>query len=171
MKKVIYSLVAFVSCTLASAAPFTALPLDEAYGVGTTAWRLASHLSRDATGTIELCYVENAGAVQVLGRVGVRPFTSSTAGMPDLRILFTRTQVNGTAKVVVVVGYGIRSGCFVVDAPELTAHSLFIEGTPEANPAGEYNLVLAHKGNTMTYATRVQDAAGRLYFRYIPQDQ
>ena len=110
MNKVICSLIAFVSCTLASASPFTTLPLDESYGVGTTAWRLASHLSRDATGIIELCYAEKAGPVQVLGRVGVRPFTSSTAVMPDLRILFTKAQVNGTAKVVLIVGYGIQIG-------------------------------------------------------------
>ena len=169
MKNVIFSLVTFICCTLASASPFTALPLDESYGVGTTAWRLASRLTKDATGTIELCYVEKAGPVQVVGRVGVRPFTSSTAGMPDLRILFTKTQVNGTAKMVLIVGYGIRSGCFVVDAPELTSQSLFVEGSPEADPEGEYTLVLSHAGDSMNYATRVKDAAGRLYFRYISQ--
>ena len=33
----------------------------------------------------------------------------------------------------------------------------------------EYTLLMAHEGNSMTYATRMQDAAGRLFFRYIEQ--
>lgn len=90
----------------ASAAPFTPRGSDSPppYGVGSTAWRFTSTLPQDATGVIELCYAEEGSAERILGRVDVRPFHSSSTEIPDVRILFTKTEVDGKPRLVLLVG-------------------------------------------------------------------
>lgn len=153
------------------AAPFKPVtpdePYGEAYGVGTRSWRFASSLSHDATGTIEFFYVENGSAERMLGGVDVRPFQSSRTEAPDLRILFAKTEVDGRPRVVLLIGYGIRSGVFVAEVPGLTGHSL-VSGASLAGPSGEYNLLgwgdgpvrLARDGG-------MSGERGRLFFRYV----
>jgi hypothetical protein len=80
--------------------------------------------------------------------------------------LFTKADVDGGRKVVLLVGYGIRSGVFVVDIPGLTTHSLVRAGTPEACDSGEFTLLGFGEGITIK-ANRLQGARGRLFFRYI----
>lgn len=167
MKLFLYSLLTFVMASVASAAPFKPLEPDEAYGVGSTAWRFASTLSKDAVGVIEICYAEEGSPEQVIGRVDVRPFRSSASKMPDLRVLFTKAKLDGSDRVVLIVGYGIRSDTFVVEIPGLTSHSLSIAGSPHGNSAGEYTLLGFGSGGVMIKADGMEGVKGRLFFRYI----
>jgi hypothetical protein len=151
----------------ASGAPFTPRGQDEPYGVGTTAWRFASTLPQEAAGVIELCYVEDGSAERILGRVDVRPFRSSSSEIPNLRILFSKAEVDGKPRVVLIVGYGIRSGTFVVEEPNLTSHSLAIAGSPAAGPSGEYSLVAYGDRVSITREGQFSGHKGRLFFRFI----
>jgi hypothetical protein len=63
--------------------------------------------------------------------------------------------------VVILVGYGIRSGVFVADVPDLTNHSLFIDGTPQANSSGEFTLLSSTEDAESAWMQ------GRLFFRYV----
>jgi hypothetical protein len=87
--------------------------------------------------------------------------------MPDLRFLFTKAKVDGSDRVVLIVGYGIRSGTFVVEIPGLTRHSLAIAGSPHANSEGEYTLLGFGSGGVMIKADGMEGVTGRLFFRYI----
>jgi hypothetical protein len=155
----------FAAAVAVIAAPFTPRGMDEAYGVGCTAWRFVSHLPQDASGRIEICYAEEGSAARVLGTVEVRPFRSSEAKMPDLRILFTKAEIAGKPQVVLLVGYGIRSGAFVADVPALTSHSLAV-GSPQASPAGEFTLLGFGDGAVTITRDGMTGLRGRLYFRY-----
>lgn len=169
MRKLLAGLSLLLATSGAIGAPFTARAMDEKYGVGTIAWRLASNLTRDATGSIELCYVER-DAPRVLGRVGLRPFTSTEPGMPDLRILFSKADVNGSPHVVLIVGYGIRSGTFVLPVPGLTTHSLTVISQPTANERGEYTLLgFTESGNVRYENGEPAGLDGRLFFRFVPR--
>ena len=133
-------------------------------------WRFASSLSKEARGVIEFCYAEEGSAERVLGRLDVLPFQSSESKMPDLRILFTRAEVDGKKKVILLVGYAGRPGAFVVDVPGLTTHQLGISGAPQISPSGEITLLgfadgpISVKGDGMGILERLR---GRLFFRYV----
>ncbi|HVT72000.1 MAG TPA: hypothetical protein VHD61_02610 [Lacunisphaera sp.] len=170
MQNIVHALFTFAIATVSFGASFTPRAPDEGYGIGSSAWRFASHLSRDATGVIELCYAEDGNAARVLGRVDVRPFRSSTEAMPDLRILFSKVEINGTRKVVLLVSYGLRSGAFVADIPGLTTHSLVSSGTPQENSSGEVALLGFGDGPVAIKADgTMAGLRGRLFFRYISQ--
>lgn len=171
MKKCLRIALFFIATAMAVAAPFTPLGPDEAYGVGSTAWRFASSLSKDATGVIEICYAEEGSAERILGTVDVRPFRSSESKMPDLRILFTKTEIDGKEKVVLLVGYGIRAGAFVVDVPGLTSHSLSVAGTPLASSFGEFTLLGFGDGAVTIKRDGMTGVRGRLFFRYIEKEE
>jgi hypothetical protein len=152
----------------ASAAPFASLPSSEDYGSETATWRFSSTLSPDATGTIELCYIEEGSAERVIGRVGVRPFRSSDPKKPELRLLFAKAESEGKKKVVLIVSYGIRSGAFIAEIPALVIHPLAICGTVAASPAGEYSLLgFGDRGVSMKPDGTMEGARGRLFLRYV----
>jgi hypothetical protein len=154
--------------TIASASPFTPLKPDEPYGVISKAWRFASSLSQDANGVIELCYAEAGGAERVLGRVDVRPFQSSSPTVPDLRILFTTAEIEGKKRLILLVGYGIRSGAFVADVPALTTHSLVFVGAPKPGPMNDLTLAVFGDGAVKFKPDGgMEGVRGRLYFRYV----
>lgn len=158
----------YLVMTLAvAAAPFMPRGPDEAYGVGSTAWRFAANLSQDASGVIELCYAEEGRAERVLGTVEVRPFRSSEAKMPDLRILFTKADIDGKKQVVLLVGFGLRSGTFVAEVPGLTSHSLAVAGTPSASPSGEFTLLGFGDGAVTVKRDGLVGCRGRLFFRFV----
>lgn len=171
MKSIGSLLVTLTFTSAMFAAPFKPVaPGDlngEPYGVGTRSWRFASSLSQEATGAIEVCYVETGSAERVVGRVDVRPFRTSRTELPDLRILFATTEVDGRKRIVLIVGYGIRSGVFVVEVPGLTEHSL-VGGASIAGPSGEYNLLgWGDSGVTLLRDGRMTGERGRLFFRYV----
>jgi hypothetical protein len=153
-------------------APFTPRGSAESFNVETTAWRFASSLSKDALGTIEFCYAEQGIPERVVGRVDVRPFRSSAANAPELRILFTRAEVDGHKKVIVLMGYAGHPGAFVVDIPGLTTHPLGIAGSPHASPSGEITLLgfadgsISYKGEDLS----LEGMRGRLFFRYVGKE-
>lgn len=151
----------------ASAAPFASLPSSEDYGSETTAWRFASSLSPDATGTIELCYIEEGSAERVIGRVGVRPFRSSAPKRPELHLLFAKAESEGKKKVVLIVSYGIRSGAFIADLPALVTHPLAISGAPVASPTGDYALLGFGDRGVSVKPDGAMEAQGRLFLRYV----
>ena len=170
MKLPLRCLVTFGLATAAFGAPFTPRQPEENFNATTNAWRFASSLSKEATGVIEFCYAENGSAEQVLGRVDIRPFQSSGPTAPDLRILFSRAEIEGHKKVVLLVGYGLRPGLFVVDVPGLTTHSLSISGAPQANPSGEVTLLGFSEGPVSVAGDgkgMLEGLRGRLYFRYV----
>ncbi len=167
MKSFLFALLPLVFVSIGFTAPFKPIGPDERYGVVSSSWRFASELSKDATGVIELCYAEEGSIVRVLGRVEVRPFDSSEAKMPDLRILFARAEIDGKKKIVLLVGYGLRSGVFVVDVPGLTSHSLAVAGAPEAGPSGEFTLLGFGDGSVAIKPDGMEGVRGRLFFRYI----
>jgi hypothetical protein len=167
MKTYLHILLVLIATAAFAAAPFTPLQPDEGYGVPSTAWRFASSLSKDATGVIEICYGEEGSTERVLGTVDVRPFLSSESKSPDLRILFTRTTLEGKEMVVLLVGYGIRAGVFVVDVPGLTSHSLAVAGTPLAGASGEFTLLGFGDGPVAIKRDGMTGVRGRLFFRYI----
>lgn len=170
--RIMFSLLfSFGFSTCVFAAPFKPVapdePYGEAYGVGTRSWRFASSLSHDAAGTIEVCYAEAGSAERVLGRVEVRPYRSSRTEAPDLRILFAKGEVSARPHVVLVAGYGNRSGVFIVEVPGLTNHSL-VGGTSLAGPAGEYNLLGWGDGPVrIAQDGGMSGERGRLFFRYV----
>jgi hypothetical protein len=90
--------------------------------------------------------------------------------MPDLRILFTKAELDGKKMVVLLVGYGIRSGVFVVDVPGLTSHSLVGDGAPHASPSGEYTLMGFGDGAVTIKPDGTTNMRGRLFFRYIEKE-
>ena len=146
--------------------PFTALPQDEPIGLEASIWRFSSSLTKDSSGQIEICYVEKGGPKKILGVVPVRPFVSSESKMPDLRILVARDMSSSERKVIVIVGYGIRSGVFVQDIPGMTSHSLFSDGNPKADSKGEITLTGFTQGGGST-----MELDGRLFFRYVSAAQ
>ncbi len=164
--KLVLALLALFA-TSASAAPFASLPSSENYGPGTTVWRFSSALSQDATGTIELCYIEEGSAERVIARVGVRPFRSSDPKTPELHLLFAKAESEGKKKVVLIVRYGIGSGAFIADLPALVTHPLAISGAPVASPTGEYALLgFGDRGVSMK-PDGTMEAQGRLFLRYV----
>ena len=171
MKLPLCTLLSFGLVTAAFGSPFTPRPpLEENLNVTTTMWRFASSLSKDANGVIEFCYAEEGSPERILGRLDVQPFRSSETKMPDLRILFTRTEVEGKKKVILLVGYAGRPGTFVVDVPGLTAHQLEISGTPQANPSGEITLLGFADGPVSVKDDgmgMLEGLRGRLFFRYV----
>jgi len=167
MKSSFLTLLSLVLISVGLAAPFKPVSPDEPYGVVSSTWRFASDLSKDASGVIELCYAEEGSAVRVLGSVGVRPFRSSDMKIPDLRILFTTAEFDGTKKVVLLVGYGLRSGVFIVDVPGLTTHSLVVSGTPQPSPSGEFTLLGFGDGAITIKPDGMIGVRGRLFFRYV----
>ena len=168
MKRTLPVLLSLAITSTILAAPFTPVRPDEPFGVLSNTWRFASNLSQDATGTIEVCYAEAGATERVLGRVELRPFRSSDAKSPDLRILFTKAEVDGKQMVVLLVGYGIRSGVFIVEVRGLTTHSLAGVGAPLAGPTGEYNLLgFGDQGVRITRDGGMSGEQGRLFFRYV----
>jgi hypothetical protein len=168
MKSSLFTLLSLVFVSIGFTAPFKPVSPDERYGVVSSSWRFASDLSQDADGTIELCYAEEGSAVRVLGRVEVRPFRSSDTKVPDLRILFAPAEVDGKRKIVLLVGYGIRSGVFIADVPSLTTHSLSISSTPHASASGEFTLLGFGDGAvTIKSDGSMVGVRGRLFFRYV----
>lgn len=170
MKRFFYTLFTFVFAAVGFGASFTPRAPDEAYGIGTSAWRFASSLSKDSNGVIELCYAEEGSAERILGSVDVRPFRSAEEKMPDLRILFSKAEIEGKKKVILLVSYGLRSGTFVADVPGLTAHPLSFSGTPRESASGESTL-LGHGDGPVTVKSD-GDMVGlrrRLFFRYVPR--
>src|SRR5664280_759973 len=167
MKRPLYVLITFALATVAFGAPFMPRAPDEGYGIGSTAWRFVSSLSKDASGVIELCYAEEGIPERILGRVDVRPFRSSEEKMPDLRILFTKAEVEGKKMVILLVSYGLRSGTFVADVPGLTTHSLSSTGTPGTSASGEVTLLGYGDGPVTVTPDGITGLRGRLFFRYV----
>ena len=124
-----------------AAMPFVPLPQDEPIGLAASIWRFSSSLTKDSSGRIEICYAEEGKSERVLGSVEVYPFDSSESKMPDLRILFARDLASSERKVVLIVGYGIRSAVFVQDVRGLTANSLVMSGMPKPDAKGEITLL------------------------------
>lgn len=157
-----------IGVKLCATSPFKPLPSEQSYGVTSATWCFASSLSKEATGIIELCYIEEGGKEQILGRVIVRPFRSSDEKMPDLRILYTTAEIDSRKMVVLVVGYGMRSGCFVVAVPGLTSHSLVFAGQPSPDSKDEITLSGYGEGGVgMSADGMLTGVKGRLYFRYV----
>ena len=168
MKNLLRALLTLAFASVAFGGSFTPRAPDEAYGIGTSAWRFASSLSQESNGVIELCYAEEGSAEQVLGRVDVRPFRSSEQKMPDLRILFSKAEVDGKKKVILLVSYGLRSGTFVADVPTLLARSLSVSGTPGESASGEFTLLGYGDGPVTVKADGTMlGLRGRLFFRYV----
>jgi len=166
--KIFFSILFLLSAASAAAAsnPFSPLPPDEAYGVGTVTWRFASALLKEASGSIEIGYAEEGATERILGRVEVRPFRSSEKKMPDLRILFAKADVAGSKQVVLIVGYGLRSGTFVADVPGLTTHSLSIAGAPWPDSNGDISLLGYGDGPIIFGQNGMTGEKGRLFLRY-----
>src|SRR6187402_3615139 len=114
MKALISICLLFASAIWCAATPFSPVPADNVFGVGVTAWRFSSSLSADATGSIEVVLKPVSAPERVIGRIGVRPFESSEPKIPDMHVLFSTAKVDGRDRVVLIIGYGIRSGTFVV---------------------------------------------------------
>lgn len=167
MKTAVSLLLSLAITSALLATPFKPVAPDERYGVISDTWRFASSLSHDATGMIEVCYAEVGSAERLLGRVELRPFQSSDAKSPDLRILFATAEVDGKKKVVLVVSCGIRAGIFMVDVPGLTTRSRVGIGAPVAGPTGEFNLLAVGDGVKITRDGGMSGEQGRLFFRYI----
>ncbi len=149
--------------------PFEAQSPDEPIGIDSTIWRFSSSLTKDSSGRLEVCYTEGGDREQILGTVAVYPFVSNQK-MPDLRILFARDMKSVPRRVVVIVGYGIRSGVFVAEVPGLTSHPLVSSGSPKANSQGEVTLTGFGDGSVSINAEGPQGLRGRLFFRYVSAD-
>ena len=156
-----------VSGGLKAAMPFTVLPPDEPIGLDASIWRFSSSLTKDSAGRIEVCYAEQDEPEKIVGVVSVRPFVSSESKMPDLRILVARDMSSPQKKVVVIVGYGIRSGVFIADLPRFTSHSLVSSGNPKANTNGEITLIGFGSGSVSFDESGPIGLQGRLFFRYV----
>lgn len=169
LKSILISLAVALTASTKAAMPFTALPADEPIGLQASIWRFSSSLTKDSAGRIEICYAEIGQPEMLVGSVHVRPFVSSDTKMPDLRILVARDLSAPQKRVVVIVGYGIRSGVFIADIPELTSHSLVSSGSPKANENGEVTLVGFADGPVSFDHGRSKGLQGRLFFRYVPQ--
>ena len=164
MKAFISICLFLTSAIWCGATPFSAVPAADDFGVGVTAWRFASSLSADATGTIEVVFTPVNGSERVIGRIGVRPFESSESKIPDVHVLFSTAKVDGRSHVVLIIGYGIRSGTFVVDDPDLTSKSRVADGLPAANSAGEHCLLTLGE-NSMNFVSG-EGVVGHLILRY-----
>ncbi len=147
-----------------NAAPFSPLMPENHYGVMASNWRFASSLSADATGTIEFVVITANGPERIVGRVEVRPFQSSESKIPDLHVLLTTAVVAGRKQAVLIAGYGIRSGAFVVDDADLTTKSRIVDGTPATDAKGEHAL-LVFGGDSMNLSSG-EGITGRLLLRY-----
>ena len=168
MRSLLYAVFTLAVASASLGASFTPRAPDEAYGLRTSAWRFASSLSKDSRGSIDLCYSEEGGVERILGSVDVRPFRSSEEMMPDLRILFSKVEVDGKKMVMVLVSYGLRSGAFVTEIPALTAHSLCVSGMPTESAEGEVTLLGYGAGpETVKPDGSMVGLRGRLFFRYV----
>jgi len=160
-------LCALLLCTLnvAMASSFAPLQPEERFGPGIFTWRFSSNLTAEAKGVLEFCYAETGNQERVLGRVDIRSFRSSEARIPNLQILFTTAMVDGKKQAILIVGYGLRSGTFVVEVPGLTSHSL-VATQPQESAAGEYSL-LGFGDRVMLAPNSMEGTQGRLFFRYV----
>ena len=150
--------------------PFAPLPPDEPIGIAASFWRFSSALTQNSTGRIELCFAEEGKPERILGSVEIRPFVSSDSKLPDLRILFARDLASAERKVVLIVGYGIRSAVIIQAVSGLTANSLVMSAMPRPDAKGEITLLGYGDNGVAVKEDGLDGVRGRLFFRYVPQD-